>query len=123
MHTQRSNDNILVIDDTTYNFLLELSNQPAGEDYRAFVNQVLSHKIIKKKFILLSGLQRKIIRLDKMEGTLDLLCDHIKDNIHNLTPEQSIQFYQTLAQVYDNDVKQLHRLFMEFMKVVTAAKL
>lgn len=111
------NDNVLVIDDDVYRFLLDLGNQELGEDYRSFVNSVLSNKIIKKKFILLQGLQRKISRLDNMEGTLDLLCEHIKSNIHDMTPQESIKFYQTLSQVYDNDVKQLRRLFIELLKI------
>ena len=118
MHTQ-NNEHILVIDDDTYKFLLDLDEQEVGEDYRSFINKVLSTKIIKKKFILLQGVERKISRLHGMEGTLDILCDHIKANINKLTPEQSIQFYQTLSSVYDNDVKQLRRLLLELMKAVT----
>ena len=118
MHTQ-NNEHILVIDDDTYKFLLDLDEKEVGEDYRAFVNKVLSTKIIKRKFILLQGVERKISRLYTMEGTLDILCDHIKSNIHKLTPEQSVQFYQTLGSVYDNDVKQLRRLLLELMNAIT----
>jgi hypothetical protein len=113
------NEHILVIDDDTYKFLLDLGNKELGDDYSAFVNKILSTKIIKRKFILLQGIERKISRLHTMEGTLDLLCDHIKANINKLTPEQSIQFYQTLSSVYDNDVKQLRRLLLEFINAVT----
>lgn len=115
----QNNEHILVIDDDTYKFLLDLDEKEVGEDYRAFVNKVLSNKIIKRKFILLQGVERKISRLHQMEGTLDILCDHIKANIHQLTPEQSIKFYQILSSVYENDVKQLRRLLMELMNAVT----
>jgi len=117
----KKDNNILVIDDVTYKFILDLEDE-VGEDYRSFINKVLSSNVIKKKFILLQGLQRKISRLENMEGALDALCEHIKDNISELSPEQAVQFYQTLSEVYSNDTNQLKGLFIKLISHITSEK-
>lgn len=114
MGIENKDNNILVIDDITYKFLLDLEDE-LGEDYRTFINKVLSSNVIKKKFILLQGLQRKISRLETMEGTLDLLCDKIRDDIEKISPEEAVQYYQTLSEVYSNDTKQLKALFIKLI--------
>tara|TARA_R110000796_G_scaffold92726_1_gene197097 strand:- start:152 stop:538 length:387 start_codon:yes stop_codon:yes gene_type:complete len=107
--------NIVVIDDSTYKFLLDIDGE-VGENYRSFVNKMLTSKIIKRKFLVLNALQRKISRLDTMEGTLDELAEKIKRDINSYTPEQTIEFYQMLSSVYSNDVEQLRKMFLELIK-------
>ena len=71
---------------------------------------------MKKKFILLQGLQRKINRFDEIDGALDILATKIKENADSYTPEQVFEFYQILSRVYNNDVMQLRILCQEMLK-------
>jgi len=110
------NNNVVVVDDAIYKFLIDFDSKDETDDYRSFVNKVLSSSIMKKKFILLQGLQRKINRFDEIDGALDILATKIKENADSYTPEQVFEFYQILSRVYNNDVMQLRILCQEMLK-------
>jgi hypothetical protein len=104
----------LTIDDTTISILLnsELS-------YEQFATQILNDKILRKKMLLLAGLNNKLARLEKLDSTIDELSEHIKNNMSSLSTDDTLKYYELLSSVYSADVHQLRMMFSEFIKLLT----
>ncbi|QQO97221.1 hypothetical protein Molly5_125 [Maribacter phage Molly_5] len=100
----------VVIDGSMVELLLDKN---LGPDM--FMSQILTNRIIKRKFLLLIGLNNKINRQSQIEEALDILMKRIKRDQHLMSMAEVIDLFKLMSEVYSSDTSQLKKMMIELV--------